>query len=278
VNNSIFLNFLELNLTSCRNHGGAGSRSCRCRYVCSLNGCWEWRDLFQCTNNCLTVIASGLHGLAMAKTYLEVNPSADVIILEAASTVGGVWAAHRLYPGLKSNNLLGTYEFSDFPMDPKLFDVKPGQHISGHVMHEYLTSYAEHFDLVRRVRFDTKVESAGHKEGGGWFIRASMRSRDSKVSKSGSVHAKKLVVATGMTSEAFLPTFKGGERFHAPLFHCRDFLDYESTLETAKSVVVFGGTKSAWDAVYAYASKGVKVNWVIRGMHLEPLCWNKVLI
>jgi cation diffusion facilitator CzcD-associated flavoprotein CzcO len=203
----------------------------------------------------------------MAKTYLEVNPSANVVIIEAASTVGGVWAAHRLYPGLKSNNLLGTYEYSDYPMDPKLFNVKPGEHIPGHVMHEYLTSYAEHFDLVRRIRFNAKVDSAEHKKGGGWLIKTTTRSKNNNASKNHDTHTKRLVVATGMTSEAFLPAFEGSQTFGVPLFHTRDFLDYESTLETAKSVVVFGGTKSAWDAVYAYATKGVKVDWVIRGKH-----------
>jgi cation diffusion facilitator CzcD-associated flavoprotein CzcO len=80
------------------------------------------------------------------------------------------------------------------------------------------------------------------------------------------MRTKKLVVATGLTSEPFLPTFKGSKEFGAPLFHCRDFLAYASTMDTERSVVIFGGTKSAWDTVYAYAAKGVKVDWVIRGM------------
>ena len=73
----------------------------------------------------------------MAKTYLEAYPSSHILILDSAPSVGGVWASNRLYPGLKSNNMLGTYEFSDFPMDPKLFSVKPGEHIPGAVMNEY---------------------------------------------------------------------------------------------------------------------------------------------
>jgi len=54
----------------------------------------------------------GFHGLSMAKTYLEASPSSRLLILDSASSIGGDWASHRLYPGLKSNNILGTYEFS----------------------------------------------------------------------------------------------------------------------------------------------------------------------
>jgi cation diffusion facilitator CzcD-associated flavoprotein CzcO len=156
--------------------------------------------------------------------------------------------------------MLGTYEFSDFPMDPKLFDVKVGEHIPGTVMHEYLERYAERFGLVGHIRCGTRVQSAEYREEGGWVLKVSVGEKEE------AIQTKRLVVATGMTSEAFLPTFEGSEGFDAPLFHGRDFLAFESTLETAKNVVIFGGTKSAWDAVYAYAAKGVKVDWVIRGM------------
>jgi hypothetical protein len=49
-----------------------------------------------------------------------------------------------------------------------------------------------------------------------------------------------------------------------PFFHSKDFESYASTVDTAKSACVYGGSKSAWDVVYAYASKGVKVDWIVR--------------
>lgn len=200
----------------------------------------------------------GWYGLAAAKTYLEVHPDAKVVVLEAESSVGGVWATNRLYPRLKSNNMVGTYEYSDFPMDEKNWGVKAGEHIPGQVLHDYLTKYAEKFGVLQRVRLNCKVESVERGEKGGWLLTTSHQT--------GSIYARKLVVATGMTSQAFLPTFEGQESFEAPLFHSKDFLQHEDTLETAKRVTILGGTKSAWDAVYAYASKGIEVNWVIRGM------------
>ncbi|KAH7144430.1 hypothetical protein B0J13DRAFT_44484 [Dactylonectria estremocensis] len=202
----------------------------------------------------------GWAGLAAAKARHQLHPEESLAILDSSATAGGTWAAHRLYPGLKSNNMLGTYEYPDFPMDSKVFGVEPGQHIPGTVLHEYLTKYAQKFDIHDKIRFEHKVESAEHQELGGWIITAC----DVKADKEVKIAAKRLVVATGLTSEPFLPTFEGEEQFGAPLFHGKDFLNHSETLKTAKSVTVFGGTKTAWDLVYQYANKGIEVNWVIR--------------
>jgi cation diffusion facilitator CzcD-associated flavoprotein CzcO len=70
----------------------------------------------------------------MAKTYHQVCPEKSILVLDSARSIGGTWAKERLYPGLKTNNLLGSYEFGDFPMTPGRFDVKPGHHIPGHAV------------------------------------------------------------------------------------------------------------------------------------------------
>ncbi|KAF4471283.1 Flavin-binding monooxygenase [Fusarium albosuccineum] len=208
----------------------------------------------------LVVIGAGWAGLAAAKARHQLHPEESLAILDSAATAGGTWAEHRLYPGLKSNNMLGTYEYPDFPMDPETFGVLPGQHIPGEVINEYLTSYARNFGIYDKILFEHKVESAEHQEDGGWILTAV----DVKAGKDVQILAKRLVVATGLTSEAFLPHFDGQEKFAAPIFHGKDLPKYADTLETAKSVTVFGGTKTAWDLVYQYATKGIEVNWVIR--------------
>ena len=108
--------------------------------------------------------------MAAAKTYIEVDPSEIVVVLESAETLRGVWAEHRLYPGLMTNNMLGTYEYSDFPMDEASFGVKPGEHIPGHVVHKYLHAYAKKFDVYRRIRFRSKADTVGKQDVGGWLI------------------------------------------------------------------------------------------------------------
>lgn len=194
------------------------------------------------------------------------NPSANIAILDSEETIGGVWAQRRLYPGLKTNNMLGTYEFSDFPMDTATYGIKPGEHIKGEIVHRYLTDYAHEFGIYSKIRFETNVLTAQQvDDGSGWLLTAEKKSSDKKAPKADEILAKKLIVATGVTSEAFLPRFAGSDTFGMPLFHSKDTKVYESALESAKTVAVFGGTKSAWDAAYVYARKGVKVEMIIRG-------------
>lgn len=175
-----------------------------------------------------------------------------------------MWAEERLYPGLKSNNIVGTYEYSDFPMAEQTWGVKPGEDIPGNVVHDYLKKYAETFGVLPHIRLNSKVGSVQRGEKGGWLLDVG----DQK----DRIFAKKLVLATGMTSEAFIPKIEGDESFGVPLFHIKDFPKQASTLDTVKSVTVLGSTKSAWDAVYAYGSKGIEVNWVIRGTQRGIQC------
>ncbi|KAK4183473.1 hypothetical protein QBC35DRAFT_97983 [Podospora australis] len=216
----------------------------------------------------LVVVGSGIAGLAAAKTYHQLNPEKTLAILEAAADLGGVWTKGRLYPGLKSNNMLGTYEYPDFPMDTETFGVKSGEHIPGIVMYQYLAKYAEKFDIADKIRYQHKVLTAEHQDSsssGGWILTVVNNGKEK------SLRSSRLILATGLTSEPFLPDFRGQESFGAPLFQTASFQKHACTLDTAKSVTVFGGTKSAWDAVYAYATRGIKVDWVIRETGHGPI-------
>jgi cation diffusion facilitator CzcD-associated flavoprotein CzcO len=203
----------------------------------------------------------GIFGLAVAKTFHQLHPGQSLTILDSGSTLGGVWAKDRLYPGLKTNNMLGTFEYPDFPMHGETFGLKPNDHMSGEVMYKYLSDYAEKFGILDKIRYQCAVLSAEHQDGveGGWILTIQNGGTQYQV------FARKLVMAAGLTSEPFLPRIDGQEEFGVPIFHSRDFGQHADTLDSAKTVTVFGGTKSAWDVVYAYASKGVKVEWVIRG-------------
>ncbi|TQB77169.1 hypothetical protein MPDQ_004569 [Monascus purpureus] len=218
----------------------------------------------------LVVIGAGWCGLAAVKTYLEVNPSSNVALLEAASSVGGVWAKHRLYKGLKSNNMLGTYEYSDFPMDEATFGVKPGEHIPGHVLQKYFEKYTEHFKFQHCIRLNSRVESAEHRSDGSWVLTVVQTKQQQQ--QTSRIETKRLIVATGLTSQAYLPSFEGQESFGAPLFHCRDLLEHEpEVLKKDQHVTIFGGTKSSWDAAYACATSGMQVDWIIRESGHGPI-------
>lgn len=182
-----------------------------------------------------------------------------------------MWAEHRHYPGLKSNNLLGTYEYPGFPMDTETFGIPRGQHPTSEAIHAYHKAFAEKNGIVELVRCSTRVVSAEHQPDGGWILTVCpVADSDPKnvQGKESSISTRRLIVATGLSSEPFMPHIEGQEEFGRPLFHAKEFLKYAGNpVDTAKvnSVTVFGGSKFAWDAVYAYGRAGVKVDWVIRG-------------
>ena len=181
-------------------------------------------------------------------------------MFDAQSALGGTWADERLYPGLKSNNLWGTYEFPDFPMDAETFGVNTDQHIPGAVIHSYLKAYAKNFDIAKLIHLRTKVQVAEHRDGGqgGWRLTVCCDGMERVV------YAQHLIVATGLTSEPFLPHIDGQETFGGKIFHGKYFRQHKDTIKRGNTVTVLGAGKLSWDAVYAYATAGVKVNWVIR--------------
>jgi cation diffusion facilitator CzcD-associated flavoprotein CzcO len=186
-----------------------------------------------------------------------------VLVLEAESSCGGTWSEHRLYAGLKSNNLHGSYEYPDFPMAPEKYGITHDDHIPGRVLHQYLTDFAKHFGVFARTRFETRVNSIEPTAEGGWILdTVSCDGGDTQ--RSLLLRAKKVIVATGLTSQPNFPVYPGADAFNAPHFHAKDFCRQGATLQTAKKAVVVGGAKSAFDVAYAYADHGVEVDLVIR--------------
>lgn len=216
------------------------------------------------------VIGTGLYGLGAAKQFHQLNPESSLVVFERDSSVGGTWADHRLYPGITANNLVGTYEYPDFPMDFERFGVKENEHIPGAVLNAYHKAYAAEFGITPLIRFNTKVLVAEHMETeeGGWELTT----LNSETKVEAKLFTRRLIVATGQTSEAFIPHFDGQETFGGPIFHGKDWPLYADTVKKDYTITVFGASKFAWDAVYQYALAGAKVNWVIRSSGHGP-CW-----
>ncbi|KAL2846310.1 hypothetical protein BJX68DRAFT_277139 [Aspergillus pseudodeflectus] len=217
----------------------------------------------------LVVIGAGWSGLAALKTYRQIHPSASTCLVESASSVGGVWARDRLWDGLKANNMRGTYEYSDFPMDDS-FGVKEGEHIPGHVVLAYLERYVEHFGLGGAIRLGARVGVVEHVEGieFPWRITYTLSSFSEGESSTETkvLRTRKLILATGLTSQPYLPHIPGQEKFNAPVLHTSSMPQYHKSVVTNPSsrIAIYGATKSAWDAVYAAATAGASVDWIIR--------------
>lgn len=56
------------------------------------------------------VIVAGLQGLAAAHIHTQLESNVNLRVIDSNNTVGGTWTNKNLYPGLGSNNLVGTYE------------------------------------------------------------------------------------------------------------------------------------------------------------------------
>ncbi|PWY88762.1 dimethylaniline monooxygenase [Aspergillus sclerotioniger CBS 115572] len=220
------------------------------------------------------VVGAGLGGLATAKTYLELAPQTDLLILEGRSAVGGVWAQNS-YEDLRTNNLYGTYEFSDFPLDPRKYDVRPEAHIPGHVLKQYFSDFADHFDLRRRVRFNTHVHTIA-KVDGYWKVQAqTIDERDETL-----YTCNKLIMCTGLSSTPNSISIPGQKDFGKPILnHTRLGIEGASLAcdPAVKSVTVIGASKYGYDAVYMMASHGKRVEWINRksggGAVLMALPW-----
>ncbi|KAI0133786.1 hypothetical protein BJ170DRAFT_690147 [Xylariales sp. AK1849] len=235
----------------------------------------------ECVN--LLIVGAGWHGLAMAKTYVEATMNiaqaarqedvtdVNLVIVDAAQSIGGTWACERLYPGLKTNNSAGSYEFSDYPMDQKKYTLKPGQHIPGPTVHQYLSDFADHYELTPHIRLRTSVDSATLQPDSSWLVKYSTYDRVvnaddhiREIRRTGQLTARKLVLATGLTSEVYVPQFPGQDTFRGNLFHSKHLKDQDDVLSTSRCVVVIGGNKSAWDVCYRAAQFGAQVHMVMR--------------
>ncbi|KAG6096014.1 hypothetical protein E4U30_001829 [Claviceps sp. LM220 group G6] len=199
----------------------------------------------------LIVIGAGWFGLAAAKTYLELHPLQSILVLDQDSSCGGTWSRNRVYPGLHSNNLRGGYEFPDFPMSEAVYGVREGEHIPGEVLHRYLTDFAAAHGILERTRLGVHVGTVEETETG-WKVHVSPSLMPEKTQEV--LRTKRLIIATGMTSQPNMPRFPGQETFTAPLFHVKELGQQSSVVQSCTRAVVVGAGKSAYDCAYALAT------------------------
>lgn len=212
-------------------------------------------------------ILIGWYGLIAAKTYLQLEPNTELVMIEAGKTVGGVWSKERLYPNLYAQITHSLFEYSHMPM--KAEGLTTDGYISGTTIHGYLSDFAEKFGLTKRVWFNTRVESVDQTESGEWLLSLRDLASDPET-KLETMRCAKLIVANGPTSNPYIPNFPQ-DNFTTPIIHSRDLGKNLSALEKVDRVLIVGGAKSSFDAVYLMMLQGKKVDWIIRPDGSGPL-------
>lgn len=143
------------------------------------------------------------------------------------------------------------------------FGATKNRQVTGRMIHNYMQTYAEDHDLLRRIRFNTFVQRA-ERCPCGW--RLSFRDSNDIV------ETEKLLVATGVTSIANHPEYTALD-VNVPVIHSKDLGAAFNHLQDSsiQHVTVVGAAKSAYDAVYLLLSMGKKVTWLIRPGGAGPL-------
>ncbi|KAL8647370.1 MAG: hypothetical protein Q9226_006458, partial [Calogaya cf. arnoldii] len=160
-------------------------------------------------------------------------------------------------------------EFSDRPM------TTPPEQYYGFFPGKYTTSYLESYvdnhtysgQTIRdRILFNscvesiTKMQSPETAGGAQWEIIYDDNRK---------IHTRKLIDATGMTSQPHIPTIPGSSGFRGITLHHKSFGHSQALLlkdPSVQNICIIGGAKSAADVAYACAKAPFerKIHWIIR--------------
>ena len=219
----------------------------------------------------VAVVGAGPSGLAAARAFRELG--LDVAVFESAPDIGGVWSATRRYPGIATQNDKYTYAYSDRAMDDGFADAPAGADVRA-----YLQGFAREHRLDELVRLGTRVARAEPVDGGWTFETHGPQGI-------GRETADWLIVANGLCSMPYVPTFAGREDFDAAggrVLVPSQIGDADALLD--RDVVVIGWGKSAADIAVAATSVARSVTIVARHIgwkvprQIGPFSFQRVML
>ncbi|NXW64745.1 FMO5 monooxygenase, partial [Eurystomus gularis] len=194
----------------------------------------------------VAIIGAGASGLCALKCCLD--EGLVPTCFERSGDIGGLWRFEEhpeegrasIYPSVIINASKEMMCFSDFPI-PEDF---PNYMHNSKIM-EYFRMYAQHFDLLRHIRFRTSVcrvaKCPNFTTTGQWEVVTESEGQQ-EVAIFDAV-----LVCTGHHTEAHLPlsTFPGLEKFEGFYMHSRDYKSPQPF--SGKRVVVVGTGNSGID-------------------------------
>jgi cation diffusion facilitator CzcD-associated flavoprotein CzcO len=192
------------------------------------------------------VIGAGISGLTAGKALSDW--ALPYTCFEASDDIGGNWyfgnpnGRSSAYRSLHIDTYRDSVSFRDMPMGEAYPDYPHHERIRA-----YINGYADAFGLRERIRFDTPVEHAERRSGGGWRIRLGDGSTG---------EFDFLIVGNGHHWDPRYPDFPGS--FGGETLHSHHYLSPTEPLDlTGKRVLVVGIGNSAVDIVSELSRKGV---------------------
>lgn len=239
------------------------------------------------------IIGAGVSGITAAKHLAHYNP----LVFEATGSIGGVWR-NCSYRTTKLQTRACEYEFSDFPWPKQDTNYFP----SYAEILDYLHNYAVHFDVLKFVKFNSKVVEVRY-IGDLEYTRSDVKSGSYGTLMNGSPAWEIAVQTDNSTTQWYsfemlvmcvgkygdvprLPNFppmKGPEVFNGKVLHSIEYckLDKEEArdLVKGKKIVIIGYKKSAIDLAkecteFNQGPDGQPLTMVVRSLHwVSPHYW-----
>jgi cation diffusion facilitator CzcD-associated flavoprotein CzcO len=85
----------------------------------------------------VVVLGAGINGIALAKTYLDIDPSVDILLVDCEASIGGVWSKERIYPGLHYEVPAPLLNFTELDMC-KEFGMEEWSDVTGYRVNKFL--------------------------------------------------------------------------------------------------------------------------------------------
>ncbi len=199
----------------------------------------------------VAIIGAGPSGLVSAKEALESGLTPTVF--EKSESVGGLWKPEKgqVWETMRTNISYHSCSFSDFEWKKEQTDAYP----SSGEFYEYLTAYADHFQIHPHVRLKTevtKIERANAQWKVSW--------------RQGPIEGYKtfddVIVCSGIFSKAFIPTIAGEDTFSGEILHSKDYKSSASF--QGKTVVVIGSAFSGLEIAADLTGTAAKVMNIFR--------------
>ena len=225
----------------------------------------------------VAVIGAGPSGLCVLYTLREYHGNeVELVCFERHAGVGGLWyytdetgtdkygiPVHcSMYRNLWLNNPKEAFEWYhfQFPEDSPSF-------VHRDVMYNYIKGYAEKFELLKFVNFETYVEQVVYDEDNQKFNLTSkyLQNQEGKTEQ-----FDYIVVCTGHLSTPNVPKFPGIESFTGQVLHSHDFRKPEEY--AGKQVLCIGGSYSAEDVAlqcFKYGAKHVTISYKTKPMNFK---------